>query len=189
MLKAIAAAFAKIWQGFLGCVRWTEQLIRWPFSVVFGSGGGGAMPRPEFTPCMTSTELLDEYEANCQAQAVVYRVDREGIDTVMNYAAASAVARSTVDLSAVRSDARMTLLTMDDHELSALSKAGPSKVRRWIEGQDHGIFGVPNVQPSPQAVTRDSPQSPRGMTPQQQMLWRVQARLGKPDHSKEFKLA
>lgn len=60
----------------------------------------------------------------------------------MKYAAALPAARATMDLSAVRSDARVTLLMMDDHELKALAAAGLGKVRRWIEGRDHGIFGV-----------------------------------------------
>ncbi len=138
---------------------------------------------------MTAAELLDEYELNRQAQTDVHRLDRNGVDTLVKYANASAAARSTMDLSAVGPDAMMTLLTMDDHELKALAKAGPGKIRKWIEGKDHGIFGVPKVHVSPEVVTEDSPRPPAGMTPQQRMIWRVQSRLRKPDHTKAFKLA
>ncbi|MFB2561569.1 hypothetical protein [Rhizobium sp. IMFF44] len=137
---------------------------------------------------MTSTELLEEYEANRQAEAALQQSDRDGIETVMKYAAGNAAARATIDLSAVRSDARLTLLTMDDHELKALASAGAPKVRQWIKGKDHGIFGIPAVMPSKTIETRASSRPPN-MSPQEQMVWRIQAHVGKPDHSKEFKRA
>lgn len=62
MLKAIANALAGLWRGALGVLRWTEQLVRWPFSLVFGSGGG-AMPNPDYKPSVSSTELLEEFDA------------------------------------------------------------------------------------------------------------------------------
>ncbi|NKQ87469.1 hypothetical protein [Rhizobium ruizarguesonis] len=188
MLKAIANTIAKFFKVSVGALRWTENLVFSPFRAIFG--GGGAMPSPEFTPNMTSTELLDEYEANRQAQASLQRSDRDGIETIMKYATGSAAARATIDLSAVRSDARLTLLTMDDHELKALAAAGPSKVRTWLEGKDHGIFGVPAVTTTGLTKPVSAPvQTPAGTTHQQQMVWRVQAHLGKPDNSKEFRLA
>jgi hypothetical protein len=188
MLKAIADAIAKIFKAGVGALRWTENLVFSPFRAIFG--GGGALPRPEFTPNMTSTELLEEYEANRQAQFELQRSDRDGIASVMKYAAAPPANRATMDLSAVRSHARVTLLTMDDHELKALAAAGPRKVRRWIEGRDHGIFGVPAVTPAKAVETAPAPlRPPRNMSPQEQMVWRVHGRLGKLEHSKEFKLA
>ncbi|MDE8762630.1 hypothetical protein PZB21_26020 [Rhizobium sp. CBK13] len=188
MLKAIASAIARLFKFGVGALRWTENLLFSPFRAIFG--GGGALPRPEFTPNMSSTELLEEYDANRQAQAALQRSDRDGIGSVIKYAAASPSVRATTDLSSVPADARIMLLTMDDHELAALSTAGPVKVRKWVEGRDHGIFGIPavtptnSVKPVPLAM-----QPPAGMTHQQRIVWRVQAHLGKPDHSKEFRLA
>ncbi|WP_198011828.1 hypothetical protein [Rhizobium sp. 42MFCr.1] len=159
----------------------TEQLALTPFRAIFGSGSG-MMQRPEFSPNMTSKELLEEYEANRQAQADVHRLDRDGIDTVVKYAGASAAARSTLDLSAIRSDARMTLLTMDELELASLAKAGPGKVRKWIEGGDHGIFGVPVV------GSISAPQAKPVLSPEEK--WKIRALMLKSNGaSSELQLA
>ncbi|MGO7278932.1 hypothetical protein GUK36_22765 [Rhizobium leguminosarum] len=188
MFKAIAAAIARIFKIGIGGLRWCENLVLSPFRALFG--GGGALPNPEFNPTMTSTELLDEYESNRKAQAALQRSDRDSIECVVKYAAASPAARATTDLSAVPAEARLALLTMDDFELKALAAAGPGKVRKWVEGRDHGIFGVPNMSATrPINVAPAPSQPPVGMTPQQQMIWRVQAHLGKPEHSKEFRIA
>ncbi|MBY5660921.1 hypothetical protein [Rhizobium leguminosarum] len=188
MLKAIAAAIARLFKIGVGGLRWCENLVLSPFRALFG--GGGALPNPEFNPTVTSTELLDEYEANRKAQAALQRSDRDGIECVVKYAAASPAARAMTDLSAVPADARLVLLAMDDHELKALAAGGPGRVRKWVEGKNHGIFGVPTVSPaSPTNVVPAPSRPPAGMTPQQQMVWRVQAHLGKPDHSKEFRIA
>jgi hypothetical protein len=188
MLKAIAAALARLFKTGVGALRRCENLVLSPFRAIFG--GGGARPNSEFNPTMTSTELLEEYETIRQAQRALQRSDRDGIECVMRYAAASPAARATTDLSAVPADARLVLLTMDDHELQALAAAGPSRVRKWVEGKDHGIFGVPTAVPASSIKPAPAPtRPPAGMTPQQQMVWRVQAHLGKPDHSKEFRIA
>ncbi|ANL64748.1 hypothetical protein AMC82_CH01055 [Rhizobium phaseoli] len=188
MFRAIAAAIARIMKIGIAGIRWCENLVLSPFRALFG---GGALPNPEYNPKMTSTEILDEYEANRQAQASSHqRSDRDAIETTKKYAAASPAARATTDLSAVPAAARVALLTMDDHELKALAAAGPSKVRKWLEGKEHGIFGVPNVTTSAKTKAVSAPvQPPAGMTLQEQMVWRVQAHLGKPDHSTGFRIA
>ncbi|TAZ73806.1 hypothetical protein ELH70_14630 [Rhizobium ruizarguesonis] len=186
MLKAIANAIARLFKCGVGALSWAENLVFSPFRAIFS--GGEPLPRPDFTPTMSSRDLLEEYLTNRQAQ--LRHCHRDAIESVMKYAAGKAGARATMDLSSVRGDARSTLLTMDDNELKALAAAGPAKVRRWIEGEDHGIFGVPAVAPSKSTgPTPASSQPPAGMTPQQQILWRVQAHLGNPDHSTAFKLA
>jgi len=187
MFRAIAAAIARIFKIGIAGLRWCENIVVSPFRALFG---GGALPNPEYNPTMTSTEILGEYEANRQAQASLQRSDRDAIETTKKYTAASPAARATTDLSAVPADARVALLTMDDHELKALAAAGPSKVRKWLEGKEHGIFGVPNVTKSAKTKAVSAPvQPPARMTLQQQMVWRLQAHLGKPDHSTEFRIA
>ncbi|MBP2447007.1 hypothetical protein [Rhizobium leguminosarum] len=186
MLKAIAAAIARIFKIGVGGLRWAESVVLSPFRALFG--GGGAIASPEYNPTMTSIELLDEYEANRKAQTALKRSDRDGIETIMKYAAASPAARATTDLSAVPADARGTLLTMDEHELKALAAAGPGRVRNWLEAKDHNIFGIPSVTPAQPVVTPASP-PPTNMSHAEQMVWRMQAHLGKPDHSKEFRIA
>lgn len=145
MLRAFANALANLWRGALGVLNWTEQLIRWPFSLIFGSGGSGAMPNPEYKPGVSSTELLDEFDAARARQAAVHDLDRDGISTVMRYAKALPEARPTMDLSGLDTELRTTLLTMDEHELKALSNAGIGAIRKFVAGQDHGVHGVPVV--------------------------------------------
>lgn len=181
MLRAIANALASLWRGTLGVIRWTEQLVRWPFSLVFGSGGG-AMPGPEYKPSLSSTELLDEFDEARARQAAVHDLDRDGISTVLRYAKALPEARPTMDLSGLNEDLRTTLLTMDEHELRALVQAGIGAVRKFVAGQGHGVLGVPVVGSvkhiaSPQELSAED-------------KWKVRALMLKAKGgSAEFKLA
>lgn len=183
MLKAIANALASLWRGTLGAIRWGEQLLRWPFSVIFGSGGG-SMPTPEYKPDVTGTQLLDEFEETRQRQAAVHDLDRDGVSTVIKYAKATSSARPTIDLDGLGKDVRATLLTMDDHELRALAQAGIGAVRKFVDGKPHGIHGVPVVAPlaaSPAAPTTE-------MSAEERVLWKVRSRLLKAEGGQEFKL-
>jgi hypothetical protein len=186
MLRAIgrflSSVAASLWKGTLGVLSWTEQLIRWPFSLVFGNGGG--MPTPDYKPDVTSAQLLDEFAETRARQAAILDLDRDGIGTVLKFANANRSVRAGMDLSAVKADVRATLLTMDDNELQALSVAGPGKVRKFIEGKDHGIFGVPVVRPAPDVIIPP----PTAMMPHEQVLWRTRARIVKSAHSQDLKL-
>lgn len=142
MLKAIAAAIARLFKTGVGALRWCEDLVLSPFRAIFGGGGG--LPNPEFAPGMTSGELLDEFEA-ARRQAAAHDLDQDGISTVMRYAKALPAARPTMDLSALAPDVRVTLLSMDDTELRALEQSGIGAVRKFVAGQEHGVFGVPFV--------------------------------------------
>lgn len=55
MSRAIAGAIAKLFKAGVGALRWAENLVLSPFRAIFG--GGGALPRPEFAPNMTSSCL------------------------------------------------------------------------------------------------------------------------------------
>ncbi|RVO68437.1 hypothetical protein CN087_12740 [Sinorhizobium meliloti] len=181
MLKAIAAALAGLWRGTLGAIRWGEQLLRWPFSVVFGSGGG-AMPNPDYKPAVSSAELLDEFDAARARQAAVHDLDRDGISTVLRYAKALPEARPTMDLSGLGEDVRTTLLTMDEHELKALAQAGIGAVRKFVAGQGHGVLGVPVVGSVKHIA------SPQELSAKDK--WKVRAFMLKANGgSEEFKLA
>lgn len=184
MLRAIANALASLWRGALGVVNWTEQLIRWPFSMIFGSGGG-AMPTPEYKPDVSGAQLLDEFEQTRQRQAAVHDLDRDGVSTVMKYAKASEAARPTIDLGGLSKDVCAMLITMDDHELRALAQAGIGAVRRFIDGKAHGIHGVPVV-----ASLAGAPAAPATeMSAEERVLWKVRSRLLKAECGQEFKLA
>ncbi len=178
MLKAIGrslmSALSGLWQTTLGVVNWCEQLVRWPFSVIFGNGGR-AMPNPEYKPDVSATQLLDEFNEARGRQAAVHTLDRDGVDTVLSYAKASPVARATFDLGSVKEDLRTTLLDMSDLELDALGRAGLSAIRKFVEGRDHGVFGVRIFAPG-ELVKAAVPERRNPTTAQERMLWRVQAR-------------
>lgn len=176
--RALMSAINGLWQGTLGAVNWCEQVLRWPFSVIFGSGGGGAMPKPEYKPDVSGTQLLDEFEAARQRQAAVHTLDRDGVDTVLSYTKAAPAARATFDLSCVKEDLRNTLLDMSDFELDALGKAGLSAIRRFVDGKEHGVFGVRTFTPG-QPVKAVDPEPKEPMTVHERMHWRVRSRAEK----------
>nr|WP_209601567.1 hypothetical protein [Sinorhizobium kostiense]MBP2235353.1 hypothetical protein [Sinorhizobium kostiense] len=184
MMKAIANALASLWRGALGVLNWTEQLIRWPFSVIFGSSGGG-MPKPEYRPDVSATQLLDEFDEARARQAAVHDLDRDGVSTVLQYARALPSARSTIDLGGLKKDIRATLLTMDENELRALAQAGIGAVRKFIEGKPHGVHGVPVVKPVQQVAVP----APREMTLEERVLWTVRSKLLKEQSGQEFRIA
>lgn len=184
MLRAIANALASLWRGALSVVSWGEQLLRWPFSVIFGSGGG-ALPRPEYKPEVSGTQLLDAFEETRQRQAAVNDLDRDGVSTVLKYAKATPSARPTVDLDSLDKSVRATLLTMDEHELRALAQAGIGAVSKFMDGKAHGIHGVPVVKPL--AASTETPSTE--MSAEERVLWEVRSRLLKAESGKEFKLA
>lgn len=184
MLTAIANALASLWRGTLGVISWGKQLLRWPFSVIFGSGGG-AMPRPEYKPDVSGTQLLDEFEETRQRHAAVHDLDRDGVSTVIKYAKATPSARPTIDLDGLGKDVRATLSTMDDHELRALAQAGIGAVRKFIDGKAHGIHGVPVVAPLVAAPVAPATE----MSAEERVSWKVRSRLLKSEQGQEFKLA
>ncbi|MBP2235341.1 hypothetical protein J2Z31_001833 [Sinorhizobium kostiense] len=181
--RALAAAVSGLWKGALWSLNFAEQIIRWPFSVIFGSGGGDR-PNPHFEPQTSGVQLLDEFEAARARQAAVHKLDRDGVDTVIKYARAKPSARPTIDLGGLRRDVRATLLTMDDNELQALANASIGAVREFLEVREHGIHGVPIVRPIPAdtALTAE-------MTADERVLWKVRSKLLKSQQSSDFKLS
>ncbi|PZU78178.1 hypothetical protein [Agrobacterium sp.] len=182
MLRAIGrfllSAASGLWKGTLGAVHWTEQLIRLPFSIIFGNGGGRAMPNPEYKPDVSATQLLDEFDEARARQGAIHTLDRDGVDTVLSYTKASKSARATFDLGSVKEDLRTTLLDMSDLELDALGRAGLSAIRKFVDGKEHGVFGVRTFTPG-QPVKAVDPEPKEPMTVHERMLWRVRSRAEK----------
>lgn len=183
--RALAAAVSGLCKGAIWTLNFTEQVIRWPFSVVFGSGGGGR-PNPHFEPTSSGVELLDEFNANRAHAVAVHELNRDSIDTVVKYARTTPSARSTIDLGNLAKDVRATLLTMDDNELRALAQAGIGAIRRFVEGREHGIHGVPSVGP----IARPGDTVPTaGMTAEERVLWKVRSKMMKAQQSGDFRLS
>lgn len=183
MLKAIANALAGLWRGVLGVVNWTEQLLRWPFSLIFGSGGRG-YPASDYKPDISAEQLLTEYDEARARQSAVHVLDRGGISSVLKFAAAPHRVRVDMDLSAVNASARATLLTMDENELKALSLASPGQIRKFLDGREHGIFGVPVARPIEGAI--GAPE--RAATPHERLLQQVRSRLLDSNVGRETRL-
>ncbi|RDJ11258.1 hypothetical protein [Rhizobium grahamii] len=184
MLKAIAAALASLWRGALNVISWGEQLLRWPFSIIFGNSSSG-LPNPDYKPDVSSAELLDEFEEARARQAAVHDFDRDGVSAVIKYTKAPAHSRPTIDLGGLGADVRTTLLTMDDRELLALSQAGIGAIRRFVEGKEHGVHGVPIVGTTKQIHV----QAPKRMSEAERILWRVRSRTLKTESGQEFSLS
>ncbi|WP_167549649.1 hypothetical protein [Ensifer aridi] len=136
------------------------------------------MPTPEYKRDVSGVQLLDEFEEARARQAAVHTLDRDGVDTVLSYAKATKAARATFDLSCVKEDLRTTLLDMSDLELDALGRAGLFAIRKFVEGRDHGVFGVRTFVPG-EPVKAAAPEPKEAMTAQERMLWRVRARAEK----------
>lgn len=145
-------------------------------------------PNPEFNPVIEKADIVGEYNEARKRHAAVHSLDRDGLDTVMRYAKSDSRNRIGMDLSAVKADVRTTLLTMDDHELRALSTAGIGAVRKFLDGKSHGIHGVPVVKPVVKAPEPVSAEPPANATRHEKMLWRIKAELERDTKSRRFAL-
>lgn len=184
--RALLSAVFGLGRGALGVVNWCEHLVRWPFDLIFGSGGGRVMPNPEYKPDVSGNELLDQFEEARARHAAVHTLDRDSVDTVLSYTKSSKAARSTFDLGSVKEDLRTTLLDMSDLELDALGHAGLSAIRKFVDGKEHGVFGVRKFTPGePVRISIPEPREPK--TVQEQMFWRVRARAEKTGN--QFKMS
>lgn len=176
--RALAAAASGIWRGALGALNFAEQIIRWPFGLIFGSGGSGR-PTPHFEPATSGLELLDEFNASRARQAAARGLDRDSVDLVVRYAKATKQARATFDLSGLKADVQATLSTMDDNELKALTSARQSQIRKFAHGMEHGIHGVPAAKPQQRSE----------LSADERVLWSVRARMQKAAIGQQFKIA
>ena len=170
---AIATAFRLVGKAIPGALDWIDQMIRWPFSVIFGNGG---LPVPTYTPSTDAAELIRDLN---ERSAHYTPPDRQGIDTVLTYARSTKLARDSFDLSAVGADVRTTLLTMNDVELKALSCAQRGSLRKFVAGEQHNIHGVPMVTSLETAAVLPG----KAMTTADQLRSRVRNRLLQQTHS------
>lgn len=187
MLARFAAALVAALQMIGKVGKWSWDVCwataRLPFELM-----STRPPAPDFNPTIEKSDILGEYEEARKRHAAVHSLDRDGLDTVLRYAKADSRNRTGMDLSAVKADVRTTLLTMDDHELRALSSAGIGAVRKFVDGKSHGIHGVPVVKPLAKAPEPVLAEPPANLNRHEKMLWKIRAELMKETGSKAFAL-
>lgn len=163
MLLRMAAAIARFvgsigkgaWNSLPTVGKWMDDIVRWPFSLLFGGG----TPLPGYEPNMTRTDVVEELKKARQAAAVEV-LGRDIVATVRKFCAAPRAERATMSLRGVDTGAMALLLTMGENELNALCRASEPAIRKFCLGKPHGIYGVPMVgvhQPNP--VEARSPRS------------------------------
>jgi hypothetical protein len=166
------------WASLPAIGRGIDDVISWPFRLL----GGGGSPLPHYEPTITKSGILDDFKQARRA-ASLQTIDPSGIETVRKFCAAPPQRRAHMDISAVPSNARAMLLTMGDDELSALGKAGPGQIKKFVDGKQHGVFGVPVV--GDHAAVPANNRSPRPSFDHRR--WKTQAVM-KKDIENRFKL-
>ena len=111
MAAAIARFFGRIgkdaWNSLPTAGKWLDDIIRWPFSLVFGGGA----PLPAYEPHVQRSDIVDEFKRARQAAAVEV-LGRDIVASVRKFCAASGADRATMDLRGIDSGAMGLLLTM-----------------------------------------------------------------------------
>lgn len=190
MLARIAAYIAAAFSALGKATRWTFDVAwataRLPFELI-----STRPPAPNYTPTVEKSDVLDEYHqarALHQQKATVQSLNRDGIETLLDYCRAHQSDRPAMKLPQnLPAQVVATLISMDDASLRRLAKAGSEQigqVRKFMKGEPHTIFGVPSVSNSPAA----SPD--RTMSEQERLLLKIRERLlsEKQEQSRPFKM-
>lgn len=170
------------WKSRWDILNWCDNVIKAPFRTVFG-GGGGAQ---SYTPDVQTADLLNVLKDSRQAaQAEAHRLDRNGIESVLEFARAHRDVRSTMKLpQSLDPQVKAALLTMDDAALRKLHTSGIGQVRKFLDGRPHGIVGVPSFGEHLPTSPTETP--PKGMTVHEAMVWKIRQQLLKSTESKPF---
>ncbi|MBD8663023.1 hypothetical protein IFT59_07125 [Rhizobium sp. CFBP 8752] len=184
IVNALAAGIAAVFSGMAAVTKWGFQMargiVRLPFDLL---GGGQPIPAP-YEPEVKQADILDEFLEARKRSAAVHTLDREGIDTVIQYCNTHREDRPRFVLpKTLDRDVLVALRTMDDAALRALATSGVSKIRKFIDGREHDIYGVPSLaKVKPQSL----PKAPAGMTEHERIMWKVKARLEKAHEYEPF---
>ncbi len=169
-IKAIGRGVGFGFKQGLSFIDWLERSL-------FGGGGSGGVP--SYTPTSSRVDMANVLQ-EARAAAAIPTIDPSGLALTKRYCKATQSERETMDLSVLPSEARLLLLTMDDHELSALGNGGPGQIRKFLIGKDHGLHGVP-------VVGVHVPRTPaKRATFAERIEWQVTAQEIKPRHSTAF---
>lgn len=118
------------------------SFVDWLETSLFGGGGSGGVP--SYTPTSSRADIGNVLQ-EARVAAAVPSIDPSGLALTKRFCTATRSERDCMDLSVIPSEARLLLLTMDDHELKALGNGGPGQIRKFLVGQEHGLHGVPVV--------------------------------------------
>lgn len=186
ILAAIWRFFASmgvdVWKSRWDILRWCDDVVKAPFRTVFGNGGGA----PSYTPDVQTADLLTSLrDAREAAQAEANRLDRNGIETVLEFAKAHRDVRSTMKLPKdLDPRVRAALLTMDDAALRKLHTSGIGQIRKFLDGKPHGIVGVPSF--GEHLPTAANEPMPKGLSVHEAMVWKIRAQMLKSTESEPF---
>jgi hypothetical protein len=171
-----------IWNSRWDILRWCDDVVKAPFRTVFGNGGGA----PSYTPDVQTSDLLNTLkDAREAAQAEAHRLDRNDIESVLEFAKAHRDTRATMSLpKSLTPEVRAALLQMDDVQLRKLHTAGIGQVRKFLDGRPHGIQGVPSFGEHLPTSPTETP--PKGMTVHEAMVWKIRQQMLKPTESEPF---
>jgi hypothetical protein len=174
MLKRIAAILASAASKVIGSLptagKWLDDIVSWPFRTLFGGGRDA----PSYTPDIPAADYTDVLRnARETANVQTKKFDRNVLDSVLEYCRAHPDARDIMKLpQGLDPRIQATLLTMDDAALRALSRAGMSQIKRFVEGIPHSILGVPGFGEIRRVAANDA--APK-MTPGDHVAWKVRA--------------
>lgn len=185
MLAKIGAAIAAAISAIGSVGTWTFQLargiVRFPFELL--GAGGQPMPAP-YEPEIKKADILDELVEARKRSAAVHSLDRDGIDSVIQYCNTHDEDRARFVLpKTLDRDVLVALRTMDDTALRALATSGVSKIRKFIDGRVHDIYGVPSLA---KAKPQPLPKPLASMTEHERIMWKVKARLERAHEYEPF---
>lgn len=178
----MASIGVDVWNSRWDMLRWCDDVIKSPFRTVFGHGGGA----PSYSPDVQTSDLLNVLRDSRQVmQAEARRLDRNGIESVLEFARAHRDTRATMTLpKSLDPQVRAALLTMDDAALRRLHTSGIGQVRKFLDGRPHGIPGIPFFGEHLPTSRNETPA--KGLSVHQAMLWKIRARMLQPTESEPF---
>ena len=95
---------------------------------------------------MEALEMISDLVARDHGENKLEQlIDRSGIKLVRRYCRASARKRAEVDISELPAAVRDILATLQKNAFKTLAQASDWAIRRFIDGQYHGIAGVPGA--------------------------------------------
>jgi hypothetical protein len=174
MLKRIATILANAASKIIGSLptvgKWLDDIVSWPFRKLFGDGRDA----PSYTPDIPASNYVEVLRnARETASAETKKFDRNVLDSVMEYCRAHPDTRAVMKLpKGLDPRIQSLLLTMGDDQLRALSRAGMSQLKRFVEGIPHNVIGVPGFGEIMRIAANDA--APR-MSSDDHIAWKLRA--------------